>query len=807
MYTQTSSTRHTPGTCPPCLTQTQGDPFRCNLPAVACFRDFAAMSAVADSALMCPCCLLGFRSDSGSAYPTLLSCGHTLCCECASACQNMEQPTCAVCGGLDNGGTPNVSLALFADAARVRRAHADSAEGGHAPALSCEDCKLLMPDEVCSATFMCNTCSERPVCDAHVVGHTKRKVPHSVAPLGLSPPPDTSYCMQHPTIPVNRFCFTDSCVLCAECVLVGHTGHNVALLEACGDALRASISRLSTLCTAGSAEALKGLAHLQEARSGMVARKTASCVALKAAGEAAKAAIDAQVALTVAAADRELRQRLKQVDAQLDELSVSANQLACSAAVCEAAVATAESPLALAQACDSAVKVVKLARPYRGPCVSTIVEAVTNNEEFDVTVARFSHVRLGPSCTASVVLRDSSLSFTPTDENVVRVEVRDEHGALIEGLTAADAVAWFEDPVLAADGAADTSPAAAAMNGAGGLLEGEEGRVATLATKFEVASVEVEGTGALVVTYTAPAGGKQAMLNARIVGCEGVAGAPWLLQRRVLGCAAQGRFLRSITVASVSKYGMAVSPDEKWMVVVQCNSSNIAVYDVASGALVRVIGTPGGGTLQFSYPYRVCFTPSGSFIVVDYSNNRLQEVTVEGVHVRDIPVRGAVMVWTDGKVIVLGTNRGSGSAIDILDFATGAVMRSLGPAGDGMGQVSGGCEGLRVSPDGQYLVVCERANFRLSMFTIDGVFVRHIGKDVVGNGYKDVEFTAGQDVIVADHAKNRVCVFSIEDGSLLRSFGADGAAEAQTRSPTALAVRGSRLYVMEQSGPRVQIFE
>ena len=60
---------------------------------------------------------------------------------------------------------------------------------------------------------------------------------------------------------------------------------------------------------------------------------------------------------------------------------------------------------------------------------------------------------------------------------------------------------------------------------------------------------------------------------------------------------------------------------------------------------------------------------------------------------------------------------------------------------------------------------------------------------------------------MADYGNHRICVFSADGSMLLRSWGSEGTGDGQFKYPTALAVRGSRLYVLDNSSPRVQVFE
>ncbi len=93
--------------------------------------------------------------------------------------------------------------------------------------------------------------------------------------------------------------------------------------------------------------------------------------------------------------------------------------------------------------------------------------------------------------------------------------------------------------------------------------------------------------------------------------------------------------------------------------------------------------------------------------------------------------------------------------------------------------------------------------FRVS----DGSFVKHIGSSVVADGFLDVQFAPNGELLVADWGNNRVCVFSADGDALLRTWGSRGSADGQFVYPTALALVGSKLFVLDCNYPRVQVFE
>jgi hypothetical protein len=230
----------------------------------------------------------------------------------------------------------------------------------------------------------------------------------------------------------------------------------------------------------------------------------------------------------------------------------------------------------------------------------------------------------------------------------------------------------------------------------------------------------------------------------------------------------------------------------------------------ADGAatLLHTVGSRGAGPKQFNYPGKMCLTPADKLLVCEYGNGRVQELTgigeAEPQHVWFIPVAGAWSIAMHGDMLAVGTRS---STIQLLSYTSGSSNRSIGSSGSGPGQIGGSCQGLRFTPDGRLIVVSEYTNQRLSMFVMsDGDFVKHIGTGVVADGNKDLQFAANGELLVADYSNHRVCVFSADGDALLRTWGTLGSADGQFHYPTALAFADSKLFVLDQSSARVQVF-
>ena len=126
------------------------------------------------------------------------------------------------------------------------------------------------------------------------------------------------------------------------------------------------------------------------------------------------------------------------------------------------------------------------------------------------------------------------------------------------------------------------------------------------------------------------------------------------------------------------------------------------------------------------------------------------------------------------------------------------MLCRFGSQGTGPGQIGQYASGICFTLDGAHLLVAEHDNSRLSLFTAEGVFLKHIGSGTVSDGDKDVSFGVDGEILVTDGRNNRICVFSSSGDKLLTTWRSRATSDFQFQSPTALAVSGPYLYVLSR---------
>jgi tripartite motif-containing protein 2/3/tripartite motif-containing protein 71 len=258
---------------------------------------------------------------------------------------------------------------------------------------------------------------------------------------------------------------------------------------------------------------------------------------------------------------------------------------------------------------------------------------------------------------------------------------------------------------------------------------------------------------------------------------------------RFLGGSLRGVMSRVIDTTGVqsSSNGIAVSRDGCTLLVTDYlgGSNAIHEFDVMDGSRRRVVGDWGDGPLQFRYPRQVFIAPDDFVFVADWGNHRVQVLTLTlDVHsfVGVGQLRGPISVCANAADVVI-VSKAAADRISVFNRRDGALLRQFGQRGSGDGQLMSP-QGLCFMSGDRHVAVADYGESRVSVFSIDGQFIRHVGvgvlKDPVG-----VVCSAFYELVVADRGNRRIFVFS-DVGELLMAFG-DGAF-------TGVAIHGSTVF-------------
>lgn len=226
---------------------------------------------------------------------------------------------------------------------------------------------------------------------------------------------------------------------------------------------------------------------------------------------------------------------------------------------------------------------------------------------------------------------------------------------------------------------------------------------------------------------------------------------------------------------------------------------------------VSSFGSAGSGNGQFSHPAGVAIDSKGDVWVVDYGNNRVEELSPAGEYMKSLGSAGtgsgqfnapkALAFDASGDLWVAdyGNSR-------IEEFGpTGAFIRSVGTAGTGTGQFNHP-EGIAVAPNG-HILVSDTSNYRVVELSATGEWIKVVGPtgateiNPVGIGVSP-EGT----IWIADRSHQRITELS-STGEVIRQVGINGSGEGQFRTPYAIAVGAlGEVWVGDQNNERVQEF-
>jgi hypothetical protein len=207
-----------------------------------------------------------------------------------------------------------------------------------------------------------------------------------------------------------------------------------------------------------------------------------------------------------------------------------------------------------------------------------------------------------------------------------------------------------------------------------------------------------------------------------------------------------------------------------------CDRPALTLIRVADGGVVRRVGTSGTGPLQFKHPRQVCIAVDEHVFVAELDNHRVQVLTPTldfhsflGVDQLQAPIG----VCADADTVFVSEH--DWDRISVFARNGGALLRRFGSFGAGDGQLSGSVSLCLVGETGE-IAVADYWNRRVSVFRVDGSFVRHAGvgqlRCPIGVACSDT----GHETVVADK-DGFIAVFDT-DGEPLRilelAFGPTG---------------------------------
>ena len=248
------------------------------------------------------------------------------------------------------------------------------------------------------------------------------------------------------------------------------------------------------------------------------------------------------------------------------------------------------------------------------------------------------------------------------------------------------------------------------------------------------------------------------------------------------------------------------------IIVAELNGSCISVL-TPEGEKIRTFGTKGSGEGQLNYPCGIAVDRDDNIYVVDYNNYRIQKFTPTGKFIAAVGNRGSNYLQFGNPVGICFNQRNNnlyvcdqGNQIQVLSTDL-TFVRCFGSKGSGNGQFQAPMNSS--FDDANNLYVTDYNNHRVQVFTADGQFLRAFTKKANGDHLQKpyaIAIDSSNTVYVSEDGRDCVSVFTSQ-GEYITSFGTNGAKEGQFQYVYGLSVdHNDSIIVSDLNNGRLQIF-
>ena len=699
--------------------------------------------------------------------------GHNLCC-----------PTCRRTTPLPPTGVSGLQTDFHAEHLfEIRETLAKMKEPQNT---QCEKCKKFKATGFCRdcAKFVCEKCTEMHETWEELATHqiVSTDVIEVEAANLVPPTKKVAHCPKHSENILKIYCETCGELICSDCTIRLHQGHNY-------DLVTDTFQRHKGEIVSSLQPVKQHLATVNEAIQSMDTRKqdieeqrmTIEADIHKQINHLLQALEQRRTEL-VGQLDQLTQQKLKGLAAQRDQCELVQTQLSSCLDYVDGSLKTSSEGEILAMKSNVLKQVQQITAEFNPNTLApeqkaNMILAINNVQELHRTCQGFAEVVVVQSaypekCYAT---GDGLKTATVGEEATVTLHARDKDGR------------EYEEPIL--DLTAE-------------LVYNKDGTVARC-------PVKKGKRGEHLIKYKPTTRGKHD-LHIRIRG-EGIEGSPFTVKvRRSLQMV--GNPIRII--GNVKGPWELATNSKGHIIVVENGASCISIFS-PDGKKIQSFGSLGSKNGQFINPAGVAVDNDDNIYIVDKGNHRIQKFTSAGIFIASFGTGGSntpqfnypvgidfnkkngklyVCDQYNHRVQVLETNLTYHSSFGSQGSDNGQFRYPLGVAFDSSGNV--------------YIADCN--NHRIQVFTPEGKFIRKFGSLGSGPGQLNRPYGVAVDsydiMYVTDHDNHRICVFSSE-GQFLKSFGSEGEAQGQFNRPRMVHVDENGLILVSESGNnRVQIF-
>lgn len=257
---------------------------------------------------------------------------------------------------------------------------------------------------------------------------------------------------------------------------------------------------------------------------------------------------------------------------------------------------------------------------------------------------------------------------------------------------------------------------------------------------------------------------------------------------------------------------MADLLDEETIVISECVGHCVTIHSYSKGRWS--FGSRGSGLGEFEYPSGLAITSSGTVVVSDGLNHRIQELTVDGRCLKSVGKKGkGNLQFNQPKGITIDNDTGN---LYITEYANHRVQvldpdlnyfSTIGGSGSAPGRFSNPYTTAFDSLG--HLYVADYGNHRIQKFTSDGRCMGIFGSKGSGQGELlnpvGIAIDDNDILYVTERYNHRISMFTT-DGQFQGWFGKKGTSLTSFNQPYGVLSRRGRLYVCDCSNDRLCIY-
>ena len=735
-----------------------------------------------DAQLECSICLDTFKQ------PKLLPCFHVFC---KSPCleklvakdgHSVTCPTCRHIVRLSEKGVDGLQSDFHIDRLfEIRDAFNKATEPTETQCGSCEDGR---------ATGYCRDCSEF-VCDECQAVHKKLKKMkhHKIATLNelqtqaanLIPPKKViPNCPKHPENVLKIYCETCSTLICTDCTIRIHQGHNYDLLtdvfpkhkEELVSSLKPVKHKLHTV-----QQALKAI----DTRAKEINDQRATLEAhIHKEIDQLHQLLDQRRAQLVGELDMLTQQKLKSLAAQRDQVQITQVKLTSCLEYAEGGLQTGTESEVLAMKAPVLKRIEQISAEFDPDTIQPETEA-------DLRLTTDNKPHLPQDCLECLAI---------ADKNSFSLENSHTTGDGLKGATTGE----------------QKTVVFHAMTRQNKKYKGKlnlKAELEHIKSKDRVqCEVVKQQNGQHEINYRPVKRGKHE-LHLTVYG-NPVRGSPFPI---AVTPSAQSLNKPVRVVQGLNNPRGTAINSKGQMIVVEGYGTCVSVL-TPEGEKIRTFGTQGSGNGQLSNAYGVTVDKDDNIYVADYSDHRIQKFSSEGEFVAAVGGHGSDQLQFDHPMGIVYNHRDNNlyvadqcnNRIQVLTIDL-KYVRSVGTRGSGNGQFQNPLD--IAFDDANHLYVTEYGNHRVQVLTTEGQFLRTFSQKADGqqlNSPWTIAIDSSKTVYVSENGPYCVSVFTSQ-GDFITTFGGRGSEEGQFIGIYGLSIKNSdSIIASDVNNNRLQIY-